>query len=417
MADMIAALSTNLFRTYIIRRFMKVFFQSEIENRRKEIVIYMLFYVATVGVYLRFHYPPANVAVNLVLLYLITQLYKGSQKKKILVALLVYGINMFCDILAAYSCYNYVYGEETIENVAYITIFLIAICEFVVERALVKNREKDSMPLAWNLLVTIPIISIVILMIITMNNLNNRIILISVSTGILLINLLLFYMYDVLTAAYLKLEESVMFERQLASYANQLKVLTQSEKKVSALRHDLKHHFIELLSRTKEEDLIKYIHTMQKELDYPQEYIRSGNKEIDSVLNYMLEKAKKTLKKVEYKADVPEKIDISDFDLNIIMGNLLDNAILAAQNSEEKSLSISMRYEKSMLFICVKNSYSGVLQKKKEIYVSTKQGAGTHGIGLQNVRRVVERYNGSMNISDEKGIFDVKIMLYTMCGE
>lgn len=166
----------------------------------------------------------------------------GVEKKKVLVTLLIYGINMFCDIIAVYSFGNYMVGEEANGMTVYITTFLILICEFVVERFLVKNKSKDFIPFHGNILIAIPAISIMILLILVMNNLNSRMILISVSVGILLINLLIFYLYGVLVDAYLKLEERALFERQIASYANQLNIMTQTEEKVRTLKHDMKHH-------------------------------------------------------------------------------------------------------------------------------------------------------------------------------
>ena len=68
------------------------------------------------------------------MLYMVTQVYDGEQKKKILVSILVYGINMACDILSVYSFGNYVVREEYNEISAYITVLLISICEFIIER-------------------------------------------------------------------------------------------------------------------------------------------------------------------------------------------------------------------------------------------------------------------------------------------
>lgn len=79
----------------------------------------------------------------------------------------------------------------------------------------------------------------------------HTIILASVSAGILFINMLIFYLYNALMDIYIKLEENVIFERKLESYANQLDVLMQSEEKISALRHDMKHHLNELLIMAK----------------------------------------------------------------------------------------------------------------------------------------------------------------------
>ena len=417
MIDIIVTLSTNLFRTFIIKRFMSVFFQNDIENRKRENFLYFLFWGLTACVYLTFHFPPFNIITNLLMLYVITQIYEGSQKKKILVTFLIYGINMICDIIAMYSCNNYIVGKEYNEVAAYITVFLIGICEFIIERFLIKNRRTDFIPPHWNILIAIPIISIILLLILIMNNLNNRIILVSMSTGILFVNLLIFYLYDVLVGAYLKLEESALFERQIESYSNQLNVMMQSEEKVRAFRHDMRHHLNELsimADRINAEEIIDYIRSMYTYLDNPYEYISSGNKEVDSLLNYLVNKAKSILNRVDYEINIPKELAIRSFDLNVIIGNLLDNAIEASKDSEEKWLEISLKYEQGMLFIRIRNSYQNAIQKNGECYLSTKKDTQEHGIGLQNVKKVVENYQGEMQISDSHNIFDVKIILYTI---
>ena len=419
MFDIITALSTNLFRTFVIKKFMSLFFPALMENKKRENFFYFLFYFITVGIYLAFHFPPANIAVNILMLYVITQLYEGEQKKKILVTFLIYGINMICDILSVYSFSNYVIGEKHSAIVAYITVLLISICEFIIERFFIKNSEKEFTPPYWNVLILIPVISIVILFILLMNNLHNQIILVSVSAGILLINMLIFYLYNALMDIYIKLEENALFERQMESYANQLDVLMQSEEKISALRHDMKHHLNELLIMAKRNEnnyheIKDYIQNMPMFMENKSEYSKTGNKEVDSILNYMLNKAQEVLEEVEYKINIPKEMEVRLFDLNIILGNLLENAIQAASQSKEKKLFFLIKFEKGMLFINVWNTYEGGLIKNGKDYLTTKKKAKQHGIGLKNVERVVNSYHGNIEISDIDNIFDVKIMLYTI---
>lgn len=226
---------------------MTIFFLEEVENKRKERILYSLFFLITMAVYLIFDFPPTNIAVNLIMIYAITQAYEGEQKKKLLVSILIYGINMACDIFAVYSFSDYVFGKEHNEIAAYITVFMFSICEFLAERVVIKKREVQFAPLYWSILILIPVTSIMILFVLIVSNLNSQMILISVSAGILLINMLIFYLYNALLETYLKLEDNILFERQIASYANQLDVLMQSEEKISALRHDLKHHLNELI--------------------------------------------------------------------------------------------------------------------------------------------------------------------------
>lgn len=419
MFDIITVLSTNLFRTFIIKRFMTIFFLEEVENKRKERILYSLFFLITMAVYLIFDFPPTNIAVNLIMIYAITQAYEGEQKKKLLVSILIYGINMACDIFAVYSFSDYVFGKEHNEIAAYITVFMFSICEFLAERVVIKKREVQFAPLYWSILILIPVTSIMILFVLIVSNLNSQMILISVSAGILLINMLIFYLYNALLETYLKLEDNILFERQIASYANQLDVLMQSEEKISALRHDLKHHLNELMILTTDErktkaEIADYIQSMQMFMENKNEYACSGNKEVDSILNYMLNKAEKVLKRVDYKINIPKEIGINQFDFNVIFWNLLENAISAAADSKEKWLSVLIQYEKGLLFINIRNSFENTIMKQGTKYLSTKKEGGRHGIGLQNVKRVVKRYRGNIEITEKDKVFDVKIMMYML---
>ena len=295
-------------------------------------------------------------------------------------------------------------------------MLLFSLCEVIAERFLVKKKATFTPPY-WNILVLIPVISISMLFVLLMNDLNNQRILVLISAGLLFINMLIFYLYNTLLETYLKLEENAVFERQVASYSNQLDILMRSEEKIRYLRHDMKHHLNELLimaGKDEKKEIADYIQNMHMFMDNESEYSSSGNKEVDSILNYMLNKAQKVLNKVEYKINIPKEIDIRVFDLNVIFGNLLENAILAAGSSKDKWLSVVVKYEKGMLFIHIRNSYAGSVIKKDKVYLTTKRETGKHGIGLQNVRRVVSNYNGNMEISDEGHIFDVKIMLYML---
>ena len=90
MFALITTLSTNLLRTYIIYRFMRLFFWTDIEEKKKERACYVLFFVLTAVVHLIFCSPGMSVITNIVLIFLITVCYEG-----------VYN----CTIIADLRCY------------------------------------------------------------------------------------------------------------------------------------------------------------------------------------------------------------------------------------------------------------------------------------------------------------------------
>lgn len=184
------------------------------------------------------------------------------------------------------------------------------------------------------------------------------------------------------------------------AYENQMKVMQQSEYKVHALRHDMKHHLqgIYVMAQNEERHkVLRYLERMEESLINPGEYVTSGNQKMDAILNYMLAKAERMNINVKHKVKVSRKISIDSYELNIILGNLLDNAIEAANDSSEKYLFLHIIENKGMLMINIKNSYSGEILTLGERFLSTKSDT-KHGYGLINVKKIVESHNGAMNV-------------------
>lgn len=63
---------------------MSLFFITEVENKKREKGVYFLFFSLTAIIHLLFHFPPANIIINILLIYVITLLYEGGQRKKYL---------------------------------------------------------------------------------------------------------------------------------------------------------------------------------------------------------------------------------------------------------------------------------------------------------------------------------------------
>ena len=115
---------------------------------------------------------------------------------------------------------------------------------------------------------------------------------------------------------------------------------------------------------------------------------------------------------MEARINIPEKLILHSFDLNVILGNLIDNAVEAASQTEEKKLKIAIKLDKGILFINIRNSCHGVADGKIQRLETTKEDAPNHGIGLRNISRIVEKYHGDMELICENGKFEADIMMY-----
>lgn len=106
------------------------------------------------------------------------------------------------------------------------------------------------------------------------------------------------------------------------------------------------------------------------------------------------------------------------FDIIIILGNLLENAIEAARQTEERLLIVNIQFMQGVLKINIENSYSGnlLLRKNKNVdtiyLASTKKNSLKHGIGISSVKKIVDKYNGILKIDQKDMRFNIKLILY-----
>jgi hypothetical protein len=105
---------------------------------------------------------------------------------------------------------------------------------------------------------------------------------------------------------------------------------------------------------------------------------------------------------------------MKEIDVTSILGNLLDNAMEAAKKCEKGLVSIALYMENSgSLSVCrIENNYMvGELRSEGNKLLTTKENPEWHGIGLQNVKRLVEEYSGYIQQEYEKGVYVTTIIL------
>ena len=105
---------------------------------------------------------------------------------------------------------------------------------------------------------------------------------------------------------------------------------------------------------------------------------------------------------------------IQDVDLITMLGNLLDNAVLAASKKEKDTsvvVRIFMQKEGKLCVIKVVNDFVEKIQEVKGRLISTKKEAGMHGIGLVSISKIAEQNNGYLEHYIIDGKFNAVVVL------
>lgn len=201
--------------------------------------------------------------------------------------------------------------------------------------------------------------------------------------------------------------ERELLEQEIRIYENQFGIIRQSQHNIRALKHDMKHHIkmlTDMVSRGESEAALEYLASMGAFMENGEEYVATGNEKIDSILNYMISKAKSLGIAISWKVQIPEHLGIPVFDINVVLSNLFENALNALAEAAEPSLYIMMKYDRGILYIGTQNNCSG--------NGNTSEASEGHGFGLKNIRRIAEKYHGSLTVADRDGNFHASVLLY-----
>ena len=190
---------------------------------------------------------------------------------------------------------------------------------------------------------------------------------------------------------------------------------------IRKVRHEMKNHMANIkgLAGAGEygeiEDYIRRMDETMQELEY--KYV-TGNAVTDVIINDKCRRAEKA--GIRFDADFRYGGEIPVFDMGIILNNLLDNAIEACEKLETGKgfVRLSLKRKKQFLILYVENSFDGAVpvSKGSPLPPTTKQSIlpgiiTEHGIGLENVRDIAERYFGGVNIKVKGDVFHVTVML------
>ena len=186
-------------------------------------------------------------------------------------------------------------------------------------------------------------------------------------------------------------------------------------RQVRGWRHDYRNHIqtmMTLMRSGEYEKVMGYLETLGEDLNTVDTVLKTGNIMADAILNSKISLAKSNHIQVDATASIPVKLSMTDIDLCVIIGNLLDNAIEASMTLPEKErmIRIYIEMKKNRLYLSFTNLTAAKKMKKENgIFRSTKGAA--RGFGLLRVDRIVKKYGGYLRRASEDGAFTTEILL------
>ena len=211
-----------------------------------------------------------------------------------------------------------------------------------------------------------------------------------------------------------KYEERFM-EYQAQALSRQVEEVKEIYTTMRGWRHDYHNHMQKLkahIAMAQWEEAGCYLDHLEEDLRQVKVKYQTGNVNLDAILNSKLSLAEKEAVNVNCKVELYGELSISDIDLCVLMGNLIDNAVESCAllpTDAERFLRIYICVRRSQLYIAVTNATGEVIRRLDQEYITQKRG--NHGHGLKRIDAIVEKYQGFIRRANEPGVFSTEIML------
>lgn len=216
----------------------------------------------------------------------------------------------------------------------------------------------------------------------------------------------------------------IILEKQIGSMQEHMEEMEHIYSGIRSMKHDMKNTLsvIMQLAGKDETELQTYLSEINKGFEQLEFRFRTGNTVADVLLNMKYHEAVRTIPDIEIDAErllFSENMHIQSYDIGVIIGNALDNAIEACrklkaeQQEAETFIRISSFTRGKMFFIEVENSFNGKVRRKKqsEFPVTEKSDNRAHGMGLANIKHTAEKYHGGVDWTAEGKVFMLSVMM------
>lgn len=196
--------------------------------------------------------------------------------------------------------------------------------------------------------------------------------------------------------------------------------LEHNQEQIRKFRHDMRNHLSVIRSmfdsgdRTEAEAYFKELDAQMMAANR----IFCKNSIINAVLNAKYNQAAEYGIDCFFHIDIGNLLSIDPVSLCSLFSNTLDNALEASLKIEDpakRKISVKARFTENGYFSYeIQNAKVNPITAVKGKFLSDKDTPGPHGLGLSNVREIVEKYGGTLDISYTDDSFCVTVLIGSM---
>lgn len=338
----------------------------------------------------------------------ITNQYKLSN---LLVTILYYNIFSMCSSLLVtiamlLKSSNYLY--VALGNVRGLIVAIINLFSIFISYNIFKNKQfifdhLSTLYLTLYTLTNITELTIILLLNTILSDINNILVMIAV---ILMSFLLILVNYFMISSSenFIEKGKLELLENSYSITKQYLEDLRHEQLELNKFKHDFSNHLNVLNGLVNNDSLEakKYLTKLNENLKEIKQVVFSGNSVVDSIINFKINLNPDI--NFETNLMVKKEINIPENKLSSLLFNLIDNAVAAARDTNDKTVTIKIISKNDMLLIEISNSAN-----KEPNFITTK-GKG-HGNGMMIIKEIVSSLGGMINYKYNQNLVSFRIII------
>lgn len=212
--------------------------------------------------------------------------------------------------------------------------------------------------------------------------------------GLLFANILVFIIYSYSLKNTKELYELKTIQHQEEQEKRYFEIIEQSNKEMRVFSHDIKNHLTQIRNLEDIEEVRRYVDSIYPDIEQFNRTGISKNKMLDLIISKYATLCEK--KNIKFSVDVKTAnlSYVRDTDLSTVMNNLLDNAVEAAEKSDDGFIQVHI-FSKNNMYdgIVIKNSCSVAPITEGGALKTTKPNNKVHGIGTGSIKKTLKKYD------------------------
>ncbi len=226
------------------------------------------------------------------------------------------------------------------------------------------------------------------------------------------------YSYQRVKQSQEDLLQNALVSKQIDELSDHVHTIENLYADIRGIRHDINNHIMilgNLLENGDAEEAVTYLNEWQNGFPMPEINAKTGNPVTDIIISEKIREAEEAGIEFIQNFHYPSSGRVESIDIGVVLNNALSNAIRAASESDDPRIEVKSWRNNNAYLIQVKNSFSGelTLDSQTGLPETSKDDKDSHGYGLMNMKRITEKYYGTIQLEQDGNVvvFTAMIMI------